>query len=74
MFVMDLAARHGLSGWAQNAGREVRLEVEGSATAVAAFLNELRARAPALARVEDIEVHDLPRRGETGFQIRASEP
>jgi hydrogenase maturation protein HypF len=58
-FVHAAATRRGLSGWVRNRADGVSLEVEGRAAAVRAFLAALRADAPSIARVEDIEIVEL---------------
>lgn len=50
-FVHRLALRHVLGGWVRNAGGEVEIEVEGPSESVAAFVRELTAEAPSLARI-----------------------
>ncbi len=72
-FVYRLAARHGLAGWVRNRSGDVAIEVEGPPAALAAFLAALRAEAPPLARIEALEVAELPAVGASGFMIRASE-
>ncbi|MBU1750545.1 MAG: carbamoyltransferase HypF [Chloroflexi bacterium] len=72
-FVYNLAIRHGLTGWVLNHSGGVDMEVEGPAPAVAAFLHDLTAQAPPLARIEDVAVQDADPVGYTGFEIRHSQ-
>ncbi|MGA4837574.1 acylphosphatase [Streptomyces sp. G45] len=54
-FVHRLAHQLGLTGWVANVGGHVEGEVAGPADAVAEFGRRLRADAPVLARVRDVE-------------------
>jgi len=71
-FLWTLARAHGLSGFARNDAEGVWAEVEGAGAR--AFLAALPAQAPALARIDTIEVHDISPVGGTGFEIAASAP
>jgi len=62
-FVYNLALRHGLTGWVLNHSGGVDIEVEGPGPALAAFLHDLTALAPPLARIEGVEVQDAPPAG-----------
>ena len=70
-FVYRLAREHGLGGWVLNSTEGVVIEVEG--TAVASFLRDLTASPPPLAKVERVEVTQLPPMGYTTFSIHDSE-
>ncbi len=72
-FVYNLATKIGLSGWVLNHSGGVDIEVEGAAEQVTAFLAELPASVPPLARVVSVEAHPVPPRGYAGFEIRHSE-
>ena len=74
-FVYQLALRHGLAGWVRNDGNGVEIEVQGLAPALGVFAHQLETEAPPLARVDGLEMHDIPpdpRR--RGFAILASAP
>ncbi len=71
-YVYRLAADLGLAGYVLNDERGVLLEVEGSAEAVASFLERLPAEAPPLAAVERVATAEEQPRGESGFEIAAS--
>ena len=73
-FVHRLATRHHLAGWVRNATGPVEIEVEGEPAQVRRFLEQLRTEAPPLARIDGMETASLPSRGQSGFQIEASEP
>jgi len=53
-FVHRLAIKHELAGWVRNASGDVQIQVEGDAAAVDAFLREVVADAPPLARIDDL--------------------
>ena len=71
-FVYRLARKHGLAGWVFNHSGGVEIEVEGLEAALAAFTHDLEAKAPPLARIEHVEVTDVPPNGDTAFEIRHS--
>ncbi|MDH7485852.1 MAG: carbamoyltransferase HypF [Anaerolineae bacterium] len=71
-FVYRLAHEHGLTGWVLNHSGGVEIEVEGPPAALAAFLHDLEAQAPPLARIEGLEVTEAPLAGYTAFEIRHS--
>src|SRR5579885_2017550 len=71
-FVLNLAKRLEISGFVRNTEAGVEIEAEGSA--VDAFVSRLRAEAPVLARVGEIQISDLEVRNESGFEIRESGP
>ncbi|MCK5328993.1 MAG: carbamoyltransferase HypF, partial [Candidatus Latescibacteria bacterium] len=73
-FVYALARRHALSGFVLNDGRGVRIEVEGEAPALNAFVEAIRGEAPPLSRIERIRTRTLPDAGFRGFSIRRSTP
>ena len=70
-FVHALAGRFGLTGWVLNDGEGVLAELQGGAPG--ALLAALEAEAPPLARIDAVEVADIPPDpAETGFAIRPS--
>jgi len=71
-FVHRLAGRHGLAGWVRNTAGSVEIDVEGSPGELRAFLAELHAEAPPLARIEAVESRSHAVSGRSGFAIRAS--
>ncbi len=71
-FVYRLAHEYGLTGWVLNHSGGVDIEVEGPAAALATFVRDLEEKTPPLARIEDIEVADVPPAGYTTFEIRHS--
>ncbi len=58
-FVYREAMAHGIGGWVLNAGDGVHIEAHGDSAALAAFVRDLRAHAPAASRIDAIEVSEL---------------
>ncbi len=71
-FVYRQAARFALSGFVQNTGSGVTIEIEGESSACAGFLAALTSEAPPLSRIQSVESSEIPTTGERGFAIRAS--
>ena len=71
-FVYRLAHDHGLTGWVLNHSGGVDIEVEGPPPALDAFVRDLTALAPPLARIVAVDVTDAPPNGYTRFEIRHS--
>ncbi len=77
-FVYREAMAHGICGWVLNAGDGVHIEAHAPADALDAFVAALSEHAPAVARIEYVEVVDLAANGwdaadEQGFRIVASQ-
>jgi hydrogenase maturation protein HypF len=62
-FVYRLAREHGLTGWVLNHSGGVEIQVEGAAALLAAFARDLREQAPPRARIEGIDIAELPAAG-----------
>jgi hydrogenase maturation protein HypF len=71
-FLYRRAVAHGLSGFALNGTDGVVAEVEGSAEAIAAFIDDIRESPPVNAVIRDLAISDRPVVEETGFRIRES--
>jgi hydrogenase maturation protein HypF len=69
-FAYGLAARLSLSGFVRNDGEGVLIEIEGPRAQ--AFLTELKAATPPLARIDSIEVAAIAPLGDEGFAIDAT--
>jgi len=72
-FVYRLAREESLGGFIGNDTNGVLIEVEGAPGSIERFLHRLRGEAPALARIDSVATREIPARGETSFQIVASE-
>jgi hydrogenase maturation protein HypF len=72
-FVHNLARRLELAGYVLNSSAGVVAEVEGPAAALDTFVGRLRTEAPPLARIEELQVSEIPALGEHGFIIRESQ-
>ncbi|WP_375772540.1 carbamoyltransferase HypF [Archangium gephyra] len=73
-FVHAAATARGLAGWVRNRTDGVRIEVEGPEPAVEAFVRALSREAPPAARLNRVEVSEVPPRDERAFHILASDP
>ncbi len=73
-FVYNAAVAHGLSGWVLNDADTVRIEVQGPAKQLEAFLDCLRRRHPPQAHIAALDIQQLPSNGRQGegFVIRTS--
>jgi hydrogenase maturation protein HypF len=71
-FVYQLASRHRLRGWVCNTSEDVKIEVEGEAKDIEAFLAGLREEAPPLSYIEDITVTTGHPAYYVKFEIRPS--
>ncbi len=72
-FVYRAAHDLGLAGWVLNDAQGVAIEVQGPASALDRFEQELRTGAPRLARVEHLQAAELTSiEGDAGFRILPS--
>jgi len=71
-FVYRLAHDHSLTGWVLNHSGGVEIEVEGAPAALDAFVHNLTAQAPPLARIVGLEVSSSLPVGYDRFEIRHS--
>ncbi len=71
-FVYRLAQEHNLKGWVRNTSGSVEIEVEGDEETVHSFVRDLEAKAPPMARIENVEATFYPPKGYTQFQIEES--
>jgi len=73
-FVFNLANRLGLKGWVKNTSAGVTLEVDGEPQVLDRFLDILQKEAPAMSKIDQININKKPVEGFTSFEIIASEP
>lgn len=71
-FVARLARRHRLGGLVRNTSCGVAIDLEGLPEGLEAFRDQLLAEAPALARVDSLDIEPVSPAGWTGFEIAAS--
>jgi hydrogenase maturation protein HypF len=71
-FVHRLAIKHELAGWVRNASGDVQIQVEGEPAAVDAFVREVTAEAPPLARIDDLRTEWCEPAGLATFTILES--
>jgi hydrogenase maturation protein HypF len=70
--VYRVAARLGVVGWVINGAAGVEIHAEGPLDQVLAFAREVEDRAPAPARISDVQVREVPAEGFSDFEIRES--
>ncbi len=68
-FVHRLALKHGLGGWVRNEAGEVQVEIEGPRGSLRAFVHDLVAEAPPLARIDSLDVLSAEPRNAVEFRI-----
>lgn len=71
-FVFAMATELGLVGFVRNETTHVHIEVEGPAAVVDRFEHRLQTDAPPMARLDSLEVGELPCRSEQDFEIATS--
>ena len=59
-FIYNLARGTELSGWVRNEADTVRIEVQGPVPAVERFVEQVRLRPPAQAKIERLDVREVP--------------
>lgn len=71
-FVWRLAHAHRLCGWVRNDGGRVAIHIEGAATALSSFHNDLIERSPPLAQANVVEARAVAWQGYSAFAIYES--
>jgi len=73
-FVYNAANERGLVGWVLNETDTVRIEVQGEPAALDVFLHALRQAHPPQARIDSLDIREMPCEDgtATAFQIRTS--
>lgn len=71
-FIHKLVQNYNLSGWVFNSNQGVEIEVEGKEEELNSFISDVKKKLPPLARIENIEVNQLPLIGYKGFSIKKS--
>jgi hydrogenase maturation protein HypF len=71
-FVYRLASAHGLKGWVLNGEDGVAVHLEGEEEALRSFLDEMNARPPKTAAIEEVCVEPAGVAGFVDFTIRQS--
>ena len=72
-FVYSQAKKHLISGWVLNATDGVHVEAEGEEEHVNAFVMALSEKAPAAAKVSEINIEEIPLQHFDSFEIRTSD-
>ena len=68
-----LAQKHALTGWVLNSAHGVEIEISGSPTACAAFVQDLQHNPPPLAHIDSFEVQPAEPKSYPAFEIRESQ-
>lgn len=71
-FIHKLVQNYHLSGWVINSNQGVEIEVEGKEEEVNNFISSIKEKLPPLARIEKIDINQLPLIGYKGFFIKKS--
>ena len=71
-FVYKLAHKLSLSGFIYNSGHGVEIELQGSATTIQKFVEQLNEHPPTLSRIDNISSEDLETKDEQTFTIKSS--
>ncbi|HER25361.1 MAG TPA: carbamoyltransferase HypF [Candidatus Atribacteria bacterium] len=71
-FVHKLVQNCHLSGWVLNTNQGVEMDIEGKTEELNHFISDIKKELPPLARIEKIEVNQLPLTGYQGFYIKKS--
>lgn len=71
-FIHKLVQNYNLSGWVLNSNQGVEMDVEGKTEELNNFISDIKDKLPPLARIENIEVNQLPLIGYKGFSIKKS--
>jgi hydrogenase maturation protein HypF len=68
-FVFNQAIQNGLTGWVCNTSAGVDIEVNGEPVDISFFIQSLKNDAPPLARIDSVEVHQIPHNDYASFTI-----
>ncbi len=68
-FVFNQAIQKGLTGWVCNTSAGVDIEVNGQPGIISNFIQTLKSDAPPLARIDSVEVHQIPIKPYDTFEI-----
>ncbi|GAI38633.1 unnamed protein product, partial [marine sediment metagenome] len=71
-FIHKLVQNYNLSGWVFNSNQGVEIDLEGKEEELNSFISDVKKKLPPLARIEKIEVNQLPLIGYKGFYIKKS--
>ena len=67
-FIYRLAHEHNIKGWVRNTSGNVEIEVEGDEESIKLFITDIEAKAPPLARIENVAVTFRPSKGYSEYK------
>ena len=71
-FIHKLVQNYNLSGWVLNSNQGVEMDIEGKTEDLKHFIIDIKEKLPPLARIEKIDINQLPLIGYKGFYIKKS--
>ncbi len=71
-FIHKLVQNYNLSGWVLNSNQGVEIDIEGKTEELNNFIIDIKEKLPPLARIEKMEVNQLPLISYKGFYIKKS--
>ncbi|MEA3453523.1 MAG: carbamoyltransferase HypF [Candidatus Caldatribacteriota bacterium] len=71
-FIHKLVQNYNLSGWVLNSNQGVEMDIEGKTEEINSFASDIKKKLPPLAKIEKVEVNQLPLIGYKGFSIKKS--
>ncbi|MCJ7814125.1 MAG: carbamoyltransferase HypF [Candidatus Atribacteria bacterium] len=71
-FIHKLVQNYNLSGWVINSNQGVEIDIEGKIEELNNFIIDIKEKLPPLARIEKIDINQLPLIGYKGFFIKKS--
>jgi len=71
-FIHKLVSAYRLFGWVLNSDQGVEIDIEGEEIELNQFIADIKGKLPPLARIEEMEVSQLPLAGYKNFSIKKS--
>ena len=68
-FVFTQAVQKGLTGWVCNTSAGVDIEVAGEPVDISLFIQSLKSDAPPLARIDSLDIQEIPLKSYDAFEI-----
>ncbi|TDX52397.1 carbamoyltransferase HypF [Orenia marismortui] len=71
-FIYRLASKQNLVGWVNNNSQGVIIDIEGESEKISSFLSLINSKSPPLAKIDSIELREVPLKGYDNFSIKQS--